>query len=195
MVRERFKYLASTIIACILTAGAALLSLASCDPAFASEPSIVTDERAKMLKRVEPYVSKSGFTRIPKTITGPVYGTVIGVQDGDSVIVDAYPWPGIIARTNLRIFGADTPEKRRHLAACDKEVELGKNATAFVKERIKPGDTIIIRTAFFGKYAGRVVAELDYRDDEGWQSLLGALIDADLADPYFGDTKPKSWCD
>ncbi len=47
-----------------------------------------------------------------ETIPGPVTGAVISVYDGDTLTVDASPWPGLTVRTSVRIDGVDTPEIR-----------------------------------------------------------------------------------
>ena len=46
------------------------------------------------------------------TITGPVAAKVIKVYDGDTITVEAYPWPGITANASVRVDGVDTPEIR-----------------------------------------------------------------------------------
>lgn len=176
----------------VVTALAVLLF--NSPPAFGGEHHAVIDERAKMLQRVEPTLSKAGFVKLPKTIPGPIYATVVGVKDGDTIMLDAYPWPGTVHRTDVRIFGADTPEKRKHLSGCEQEIELGKKASQFVKDRIKPGQTVRLKTIFFGKYAKRHISELEYKSGDEWVSLLEQLLSEGHADVYFGKTKPKSWC-
>lgn len=164
----------------------------------ATETPDIDLEREKILKRVTPNPSKSGFVNSPKSIKGEVYAVVIGVKDGDTFLVDAFPWPGVIMRTVIRLFGADTPEKRTGGiggAQCDAEVTAGKRATTHVKNLLPPGTVIQLKTIFLGKYAGRTVAEVFFEDVNGnWKSLLSELIAVNLAVPYFGGTKQKSWC-
>ncbi len=47
-----------------------------------------------------------------ETIPGPIPADVIGVYDGDTLTVDAHPWPQITVRTSVRVRGIDTPEIR-----------------------------------------------------------------------------------
>lgn len=163
----------------------------------ASETDLDT-ERGKILRRSQPVQSKSGFINAPKAIEGGVFAVVIGVKDGDTFLVDAFPWPGVVIRTDVRLFGADTPEKRTGGvggAQCADEVIAGKQATTFVKNILPPGTVIRLDTIFLGKYAGRTVAEVHFEDIDGdWKSLLGELIAVDLAVPYFGGTKRNIWC-
>ncbi len=63
------------------------------------------------------------------TIPGPIIASVVSVYDGDTLTVQAYPWPGMTIRTAVRINGLDTPEIR---GLCDAETELATRARDFV---------------------------------------------------------------
>ena len=56
---------------------------------------------------------------------GPVPAAVVSVYDGDTLTVDASPWPGFTVRTSVRIDGIDTPEIR---GKCDAEKALAVQA-------------------------------------------------------------------
>lgn len=43
-------------------------------------------------------------------IPGPINARVVSVYDGDTVTVDAQTWPGVTARTTVRVAGVDAPE-------------------------------------------------------------------------------------
>ena len=114
---------------------------------------------------------------------------VTRIIDGDTVRVDAgADFPGELAALSVRIRGIDTPEKGGR-AKCDSERARGQAATAFTSQAIAGARSIVIRDPEWGKWAGRVIAEvlLDGR------SLAAALLAAGLARPYDGG-KRASWC-
>ncbi len=45
-------------------------------------------------------------------IPGPIAADVVSVYDGDTLTVDAHPWPQITVRTSVRVSSIDTPEIR-----------------------------------------------------------------------------------
>jgi len=67
------------------------------------------------------------------TIPGPIVATVVSVDDGDTLTVNAYPWPGMTIRTAVRVNGVDTPEIR---GLCDAEKELAKRARDYVRATV-----------------------------------------------------------
>ena len=63
-------------------------------------------------------------------ITGQVATKVIKVYDGDTVTVEAYPWPGLEAKASVRVDGVDTPEIR---GKCEAEKQKAIEARDYVK--------------------------------------------------------------
>jgi len=118
-------------------------------------------------------------------VRSSIIADVVSVYDGDSIIVDAHPWPGMTIRISVRVRGIDTPEirgkcqaeKKAALVARDRMVELAQGS-------------ILLENVGNGKYAGRVVA--DVVSGEG--SLAELMIKEGLARPYDGG-KRASWCD
>ena len=51
-----------------------------------------------------------------RSIAGPVTARVIRIIDGDTIEVDAHPWPGHAVRVSVRLRGIDTPERRSRCA-------------------------------------------------------------------------------
>ena len=47
-----------------------------------------------------------------EVIPGPIHAGVVSVYDGDTLTVDAHPWPGVTIRTSVRVNGVDTPKLR-----------------------------------------------------------------------------------
>ena len=114
---------------------------------------------------------------------------VVRVVDGDTVKVDASAdMPPELASVLVRLRGADTPETWR--PKCDRELQAGRAATAFVEHRIATASRIVVRNPKWGKYGGRVVANLIL---DG-RTLSGLLIEAKHGRPYSGE-KRTGWCD
>ena len=79
---------------------------------------------------------------------GPITARVVSVYDGDTITVDAEPWPGITVRTVVRLSGVDAPEIR---GKCQAEKDLAIRARDFVREKV--GERVQIANVKHGKYA------------------------------------------
>ncbi len=117
-------------------------------------------------------------------IPGPVNARVVSVYDGDTLTVDAAPWPGLTARTSVRVAGVDTPEIR---GRCQREKDLAIRARDFVRATV--GAQVQLTNVRLGKYAGRVIADV-------WvdgRKLSDLLIAENLGRPYHGGRR-EGWC-
>lgn len=114
-----------------------------------------------------------------------VPATVVSVYDGDTLTVDAHPWPGITIRTGVRLLGLDTPEIK---GGCPEE----RAAALRARDRLAAlaGPTVILTGLGHDKYGGRIDARV--RSIAG-EDLAAVLIAERLALPYDGGTKPD-WC-
>ena len=113
---------------------------------------------------------------------------VVRVVDGDTVKVDASAdMPPELASIAVRLRGVDTPEKDGR-AKCETEKQAGQAATAFTKAVLE-GAAVTVRNPAWGKWGGRVIADLIV---DG-QSLAALLLDAGHGRPY-GGGKRESWC-
>ncbi len=117
-------------------------------------------------------------------IPDPITARVVSVYDGDTLTVDAEPWPGVTIRTAVRVNGVDTPEIR---GKCQAEKDLAIRARDFVREKV--GERVQIANVKHGKYAGRVVADVLV----GGERLSDMLIAVGLGRPYEGGRR-ESWC-
>ncbi len=117
-------------------------------------------------------------------IPGPVNARVVSVYDGDTLTVDAAPWPGLTARTSVRVAGVDTPEIR---GKCQAEKDQAIRARDFVRATV--GATVQLTKIRHGKYAGRVVADVWVNG----RKLSDLLIAENLGRPYHGGRR-EGWC-
>ena len=111
---------------------------------------------------------------------------VIEVKDGDTVVVEARIWPNVIVYISVRVNGLDAPELR---AKCDDEL-LRANA-AKARATILAGETVILVNPFNGKFAGRIVADVEFMDGRDWADTL---IAEGHAREYSGG-KREGWCE
>ncbi len=118
-------------------------------------------------------------------IPGPVTADVVSVYDGDTLTVDAHPWPQITVRPSVRVSGIDTPEIR---GKCDQETAMAREARDLARETV--GASVTLRDVQLGKYAGRVVADVFTEDG---RRLADVLLEAGLARVYDGGER-LGWC-
>ena len=119
-------------------------------------------------------------------IKGPVSAKVVKVYDGDTFTVEAYPWPGLEAKASVRVNGVDTPEIR---GKCEAEKRKAIEAREFVKWLVL-GETVFLQNIKYGKYAGRVVADVKLK---GGSSLADKIINQGLGREYLGGER-EGWC-
>ncbi len=111
---------------------------------------------------------------------------VVKTYDGDTLYVNAHPWPGMTIYTAVRLLGIDTPESGWR-AKCEREKVLAQKAKARLQELVSEG--ITLTNVRFGKYAGRVLA--DVITPSG--NVADILIAEGHGRPYAGG-KRGSWC-
>ncbi len=119
-------------------------------------------------------------------INGPIKAHVLKVIDGDTLFVEAHIWLDQSVKTFIRINGIDTAEKK---AKCAYEKKMANKATDFVKKHVDQKE-VFLHNIHYGKYAGRVVADVYTSDNE---KLSDLLYSQDLARHYTGG-KRASWC-
>ncbi len=123
---------------------------------------------------------------VEQNIPGPVPARVLGVVDGDTVIVRARIWLGQEVETRVRLRGVDAPEIK---GRCEAERRLAARARDFALAKLGDGP-VVLTDVQYGKYAGRVVARIRTADGE---DLAAALVTAGLGRPYAGGRR-ESWC-
>ena len=124
-----------------------------------------------------------------QTIAGPVAATVVRVIDGDTVVVNADIWPGIVVHEiSVRVDGIDTPERR---GKCDAEKQLAESAKLMMADLFAPGSAVDLRNVRDGKFAGRVLADVSSDLAGDWAT---SITRARLAVEYHGRGEKADWC-
>ena len=59
---------------------------------------------------VSPLSASAKASAVHETIAGPVSAEIIEVIDGDTILVDASPWPQQTIEVYVRLRGIDAPE-------------------------------------------------------------------------------------
>jgi endonuclease YncB( thermonuclease family) len=106
-------------------------------------------------------------------VAGPVDADLIAVVDGDTLLVEARPWPQQKVTVLVRIRGIDAPELK---AKCDAD----RRAALRAKQRLVDLAVGRIRLSNIAgdKYFGRVVADvsIDNVEDIGSSLLAQGLV-------------------
>ena len=110
---------------------------------------------------------------------------VVEVYDGDTIRVDAHPWPDMTIRVSIRIDGIDTPEIH---GKCDDEINRAKAAKEFLTRAA--GDHVTILNPRPGKFARRMLADVLIPTGEDVASLM---INNGFAREYHGEHR-AGWC-
>jgi micrococcal nuclease len=123
-----------------------------------------------------------------RQIDGPILAHLVKVVDGDTVLVEAMPWPDHKVNTYVRLRGIDAPELKSKCPTFRKAALRAKEELT----DLMVGQDIVSLTAISGdKYFGRVVADLALQDG---MRPAQHLLDAGLVEPYQGRSKSKRRC-
>lgn len=154
------------------------------------------------LQRPSALITKGLYGPKIKTYRGPFKAHFFKTLDGDSLTARVYVWPSIALETEVRIRGVDAPEISA--AKCLKERNNGVRAewrvnTLLTTRNLTKKDfgayPIELENVSFGKYAGRVIADVFVVTKKGVRKSVGQeLLKMGLARPYYG-SKRKGWCE
>lgn len=122
-----------------------------------------------------------------RSIAGPVSASIVRIIDGDTLVVDAHPWPGHAVRVSVRLRGIDTPERR---SRCSDERQAADQARSELERLLAGFSTVELINVSGGKYYGRVLADLK----AGTQDVAAAMLESGLARPYRGGKRLKAVC-
>jgi micrococcal nuclease len=123
-----------------------------------------------------------------KTIEGPVEAELIRVIDGDTLLVNAKPWPQQIMEVYVRIRGIDAPEIH---AKCDSTRQAGERAMQQLQALAGRSAQLRLVNISGDKYFGRVLADVLLGDGTDTAQFL---LKEKLVSPYHGGKKSKTFC-
>jgi micrococcal nuclease len=128
----------------------------------------------------------SSFAR--DEIDGPVAAEILRVIDGDTLLVEARPWPQQTMEVYVRIRGIDTPEMHSRCAAVRR---AGIDARQALEQLMADSPQVQLTKISGDKYFGRILANVTLSDGRNpAQYMLGEGI----AVAYDGGRKPKTPC-
>ncbi len=121
-------------------------------------------------------------------IAGPVIADIIRVVDGDTILVEARPWPQQRIEVFVRIRGIDAPEIHSHCSS----IRAGGEEARLALETMALSSPHVELTHISGdKYFGRIVADVTLSDG---RNIGSDLLLAGLAQPYEGGHKSIPPC-
>jgi endonuclease YncB( thermonuclease family) len=125
---------------------------------------------------------------VHETIDGPVSAEIVRVVDGDTILVEAMPWPQQTIEVYVRLRGIDAPELH---SKCE-EVRAAAEKAQEALEAIMPATGEIELTKISGdKYFGRILADVTTRDG---RNPAHDLLQEGFVVSYGGGRKPVRSC-
>jgi micrococcal nuclease len=120
-----------------------------------------------------PIASERSSLRM--SVEGPVDAELISVIDGDTLLVEARPWPQHHVTVLVRIRGIDAPELKAKCQSARRAAERAKERLADLAH-----GRIRLTNIAGDKYFGRVVADVSVgdADDVGASLLAQGLVKA-----------------
>ncbi len=106
--------------------------------------------------------------------------------DADTIYITMPGLPPSIEKMSVRVNGIDAPEIR---GKCGSEKTLARTARDFVNKRLRSAKSVAFCKPRWGKYAGRVLADV-YIDGN---RLADTLIEKGIGRKYDGG-KRRGWC-
>ncbi|MEO9969837.1 MAG: thermonuclease family protein [Hyphomonadaceae bacterium] len=120
-----------------------------------------------------------------ETLPGPIPADLVRIVDGDTVRVRAHVWINQSVEISVRIAGIDAPEIAR--PDCIAERRKADEAKAEVAELIG-NDMVALHNVRLGKYAGRVIADIETATG---LNIGSELMAQNLAEP---EDSRIGWC-
>jgi micrococcal nuclease len=121
-------------------------------------------------------------------IAGPVAAEILRVIDGDTLLVEAQPWPQQKMEVYVRIRGIDAPELK---SRCEASRLAGLDARHALEALAARSNHIQLTRISGDKYFGRIVADVILPDG---LNVADDLLVAGLVQVYDGGRKPKEAC-
>lgn len=121
-------------------------------------------------------------------IAGPVIADIIRVVDGDTILVEAQPWPQQRIEVLVRIRGIDAPEIH---SRCSSIRAGGEEARLALEAMASNSPNVELTNISGDKYFARIVADVTLSDG---RDIGSDLLLAGLAQPYDGGRKSVPPC-
>ena len=112
---------------------------------------------------------------------------VLDAYDGDTLTVEAAPWPDWAWTGSVRVLGVDTPEIR---GECDQEKRWAITSRDYVRDLLID-ESVALTDVENDKYGGRVLATVTLSDG---RVLTDLLIEGNYGRAYDGGER-GDWCD
>jgi endonuclease YncB( thermonuclease family) len=141
-----------------------------------------------------PILILLGILLIPATATGgekiagPVSAEITRVIDGDTILVEATPWPQQRIEVYVRIRGVDAPEIKSKCPAIQHAAEEARLALAGMAAA---SPHLLLTNISGDKYFGRIVADVLFQDG---RNPAQEMIKSGLVSVYDGGRKPHIVC-
>lgn len=139
---------------------------------------------ALLLVASAPWASERSALRIP--VEGPVDAELISVIDGDTLLVEARPWPQHRVTVLVRIRGIDAPELKSRCETARQAAERAKTRLAALAQ-----GRIRLTNIAGDKYFGRVVADVSAGDAH---DIAASLLAQGLVRAYDGGRREAARC-
>ena len=121
-------------------------------------------------------------------IEGPVSAEILRVIDGDTLLVQARPWPQQSMEVYVRIRGIDAPEMHSKCAAIRR---AGIDARHALEEMTNVSPEIKLTAIAGDKYFGRILANVTLADG---RNPAQYLLSTGTVRAYEGGRKPATPC-
>lgn len=121
-------------------------------------------------------------------IAGPVSAEITRVIDGDTMLVEATPWPQQRIEVYVRIRGVDAPEIKSKCPAVHHAAEEARLALAGMAAT---SPHLLLTNISGDKYFGRIVADVQFQDG---RNPAREMIESGLVVVYDGGRKPHIAC-
>lgn len=121
-------------------------------------------------------------------IVGPVDAHILRIIDGDTILVEARPWPQQRIEVYVRIRGIDAPEMKSTCAIIRK---AALDARQTLETLTSSSNSIRLMRISGDKYFGRIIADVFLPDGH---NVADDLMTAGLAHAYDGGRKPREVC-
>ncbi|EPE96062.1 thermonuclease family protein [Rhizobium grahamii] len=145
------------------------------------------------MRKIAPFVAlalvATPITAVARDeIKGPVSAEILRVIDGDTLLVEARPWPQQTMEVYVRIRGIDAPEMH---SSCAETRRAGIDARHALETLTSRSSEIQLTQIAGDKYFGRILANVTLSDG---RNPAQDLLEEGIVRTYNGGRKPRETC-